>query len=344
MSKLSYWEKRAAQRMFEYMESAEEAAKQIAEVYGRSSKYLEAEMTGMFERYKTKHNLSEKEARKLLEAAGTNYDEILKHCRSNSIDKEVLAKLEAPAYRARIERLNDLYLHLDRVLDKASQNEQSISTEHYINLAETAYYQNIFDVQQRAGYGFSVSKIDSKKIDRIINSKWSGKNYSKAIWDRRDKLAQSLKQELLVNILTGRTERETAQLIAEKLGSSARQARRLVRTESNYIANQMSTEAFKECGVERYLFVAVLDLRTSTICRDLDNLDFPVSEQKVGKNCPPMHPWCRSCIIAYFNRKILSRMKRRARDPKTGKTYLVPADMSYHEWYKRFVEGGENNG
>ena len=32
-------------------------------------------------------------------------------------------------------------------------------------------------------------------------------------------------------------------------------------------------------------------------------------------------------------------MKRRARDPVTGKTNTVPADMTYQQWYEKNVKG-----
>ena len=51
-----------------------------------------------------------------------------------------------------------------------------------------------------------------------------------------------------------------------------------------------------------------------------------------------MHPWCRSTTIAIIGEKMLEGMKRRARDPVTGKTYLVPASMNYREWYAKYVK------
>ena len=52
-----------------------------------------------------------------------------------------------------------------------------------------------------------------------------------------------------------------------------------------------------------------------------------------------MHPWCRSTTIAVINREWLKDMKRKARDPVTGRVIEVPMSMSYQDWYKEYVEG-----
>ncbi|MGT2715858.1 minor capsid protein [Streptococcus respiraculi] len=115
-------------------------------------------------------------------------------------------------------------------------------------------------------------------------------------------------------------------------------ARRLIRTESAHLHNEMEARAYEEADVEKYRFVATLDLRTSSFCRPLDGKVFKVSERKVGKNYPPLHPWCRSTTVAADDEEWLNEMKRRAIDPKTGKSVLVPADMNYDEWYEKYVK------
>ena len=54
-------------------------------------------------------------------------------------------------------------------------------------------------------------------------------------------------------------------------------------------------------------------------------------------NYPPLHPWCRSTTIAYDEDADYSKLERRARNPETGKVEYVPADMSYKEWYDKYV-------
>lgn len=343
-NKLSYWERRQVQNMYGYMEQAEKAADQVAKVYLKSSRYLSLQADEIFEKYQTKHGLSENEARRLINTLQdkTSLDELLQKLRSSEPSKdkkELLQRLEAPAYQARLERLRQLQNQLDQVMQSVYQQEKLISTDFYTNLAEEAYYRTIHDTQQRVNAAFSFQHISPKQIDQVINSKWSGKNYSTRIWGNTQALAADLKEELLINLITGRSNREAAEIIANKFGQGASNARRLVRTESNYVATEMNFKAYEECGVEKYLFLATLDLRTSIVCRGLDGKIYLVSERKTGKNCPPMHPWCRSTTISVIDEALLSKLQRSAIDPVTGKRIKVPLTMTYDQWYDKYVKG-----
>ena len=337
-----YWQRRKAQQMFEYMAGAEETADQIAKLYLKASRYLEYEMKDIFERFRTKHSLSEAEAQRLLNQVyePDKLAELKKLLAAKGEDKRaILTELESPAYRARIERLQQLNVQLDLVMQQVYEQEKIQHTAWYLDLASEAYYHSVFEIQKQTGLAFSFSLIDPKKIDRVINSKWLGANYSDRIWKNTQALADTLKEELLVSLVTGRTERETAEIIANKFAVGASKARRLVRTESCYLAVQMDMESYKECGIEMYRFLATLDLKTSEMCRELDGKRFPVSEQEVGKNCPPMHPWCRSATTGDISDEDLAEMERRAIDPETGRSIKVPANMDYRQWYQKYVAG-----
>lgn len=346
MSNLSYWERRQVENMYQYMEKAEKAADQISNLYLKASRWLSLEADEIFERYMTKHNLSEAEARSLLNELQdrTSIDEMLQKLKSKDIKedkRELIAKLESGAYRARIERLRQLQNQLDYVMKNVYDQEKEISTSHYVDLANEAYYRSIFDMHQQTQAAFSFNHIDTNQIDKVINSKWSGENYSSRIWKNTRALAQNLKEELLINLVTGRTEKEVADIIANKFGQSASKARRLVRTESSYLSTEMNFKAFEEMDVEEYQFLATLDLKTSEICRKMDLMIFKVKDRTVGLNAPPMHPWCRSMIVAIIDRKFLENKKRAAIDPETGKVIYVPRTMTYDEWYSKYVKGNK---
>lgn len=330
--------------MYGYMEEAEKAAEEIARLYLKASRYLSEQSDQIFEKYQTKYGLSENEARKLLSELKdkTSLDEILeklKNCSSGMSRKELLKQLEAPAYQARLERLRQLQNQIDIVMTQVYHQEKQKSTSFYTDLANESYYKSIFNIQQQAGLGFSFSVVDPQMIDTVINSKWSGKNYSTRIWKNTRLLAQTVKEELLINLVTGRTNREAAQIIQNKFTVGVGVARRLIRTESNYLSGEINFKAYEEAGIEKYQFVAVLDLRTSMVCQSLDSKIFLVKDRVAGVNCNPMHPWCRSTTVSVVDESILSELTRRAKDPVTGELRYIPQTMTYQEWYDKYLKG-----
>lgn len=339
-----YWEKRAAWDMYERMADAEDTADLVARIYRSASAQIVFSAQDIFEKYMTKHKLSKAEAWRFLNSI-QDKDSIqkllleLKNKDSGENKQELLKELEAPAYRARIERLQGLLQQVDTVMQNVYQQEQWFDTSFFEQLAENAYYRTIYNTQRKTGLGFSFSHVDQKQIERALRMNWSGKHYSKRIWKNTDDLAKTIKDELLVSLLTGRTDRETAAVITEKFGGGAIAARRLIRTESCFFASELTAQAYKECGIKKYRYVATLDLRTSKICRELDGEVFLVSERQAGKNYPPMHPWCRSTTISDIDDETLSRMTRAAYNPETGRIEKVPANMTYDEWYQKYVKG-----
>lgn len=344
MSNLNYWERRQVEDMYQYMERAEIAADEIAKIYRKSSGYLSAMADDIFEKFRSRYNLTEDEARQLISQMKdkTSLDELLQRLKSgdkSESKRELMKLLEAPAYQARLERLRQIQNQLDMVMKTVYQQEKTFSTSFYMDLANEAYYRNIYNVQQRADAAFSFAHVSAKVIDRVIGSRWSGANYSERIWKNTRGLADTLKEELLVNFITGRTNREAAEIISNKFAQGASNARRLVRTESNFIATEMNFEAYESCGIEKYQYLATLDLRTSETCRELDGRLFLAKDRVVGKNCPPMHPWCRSTTVSVVDESLLANMQRSAIDPATGKRIKVPRTMNYQQWYEKYVKG-----
>ncbi|SFE96380.1 phage putative head morphogenesis protein, SPP1 gp7 family [Peptostreptococcus sp. D1] len=88
--------------------------------------------------------------------------------------------------------------------------------------------------------------------------------------------------------------------------------------------------------VKDYEYLATLDIKTSEICRNLDGKKFSLSEAVPGVNYPPMHPHCRSTTVP-VDVDDLEDSVRIARD-ENGKNIYVDSNLSYREWYKKYVE------
>ena len=101
------------------------------------------------------------------------------------------------------------------------------------------------------------------------------------------------------------------------------------------MAEKASEEGYKELGVKEIEIVVALDERTCEVCGEMDGKHFPLD--KAEGLTPPFHPNCRCTTVPYFNDEFTQGEERAAKD-EDGKTYYVPADMTYKEWREKYVE------
>ena len=340
MSGSAYWKKRQARLMYSRMEDSEKTAREVAKYYQAASEDLNRRIENIYSRFQSKHGLSDAEARRMMESIADPVDFELwmrRLQRMKSSDPgyaDLLAELESPAYQARIRRLQELQKQLDSTMQDLYQQEKRISTAHYAAEAENSYNHTVYDVQRQVGYQFSFATMDEKMLNDLIHSKWSGANYSKRIWDHTRKLAQDVKEQMVIGMITGKTEHDMASELAERYRVGAFEARRLIRTESCFVSNAAQEKAYEECGAEAYEYIATLDSRTDEECGALDGKVFPLNSMQPGLNAPPMHPFCRCTTAIHLDDETLDGLERRARDPETGKNVKVPASKNYMEWAK----------
>lgn len=326
------------------MDKAEKQADKFDKVYQEAKTYLDKEINKIFDKFQRDYGLSQVDARQVLKNMKDKKDlkELRKVLEARPNDPNIqrlLADLDSPAYSFRMKRLERLSDDLDRMRESIYYSEKTGSDAFYSDLMKDSYYKATFDLQQQTGLAYGFSGLPESEIKHLQNFSWvgDGSTYSTKIWGNTGKLTSSIKDELLISLITGRDTRETAQAIAERFNVGQNDARRLVRTESAFFHNQMELLSYEEADIEKYIFVAVLDKRTSRICQKHDNQVYDRDKAVPGVNCPPMHPWCRSTTVGYDEDADYSKLKRRARNPETGKTELVPADMTYKEWYSKYV-------
>lgn len=342
MNNKDYWTQRKANLIYEQMDKAEKQADKFDKVYKESKAYLDKQINKVFDKFQRDYGLSERDARHVLKNMKDQKDlnELRKVLEARPDDPNIqrlLADLDSPAYAYRMKRLERLNNDLDRMRSSIYLSEKQGSDGFYSDLMKDSYYKATFDLQQQTGLAYSFSDLPETEIKRLQGLKWTGEAYSDRIWSNTGALASSVKDELLVSLMTGRSVRDTSQAIAERFEVGQNKARRLVRTESAFFHNQMELLSYEDAEITKYKFVAVLDKRTSHICQEHDNKVYDTDKAVPGVNYPPLHPWCRSTTIAHDEDIDYSKLERRARNPETGKVEYVPADMSYKEWYDKYV-------
>lgn len=338
---IKYWEMREARNMYKDMQLAEDCAKELSVIYSKAAIYTTKQIKGIFNRFASKHHLTRDEAINLLsEADSKDFEKLLEAYKNKTgaQKREVLAELEAPAYKTRMKRLDDIDKSINRLINAVASKERDAIDKTMRKVYESSYHHAVYEAARMSGLDLQTGPIDEGALETILKKKWSGQNYSERVWNNTQKVADALKEEFMIGALTGKTEKEMTDSINEQFLSGRNKARRLVRTESSYIHNEAHFQAYKDYGIEEYRFVATLDLRTSQICRERDGSVYRVNDKKIGVNAPPMHPWCRSTTIMNLDDETMHNLERFARDPVTGERMKVPADETYKEWYQRMVE------
>lgn len=246
---------------------------------------------------------------------------------------------DSPAYEYRMKRLSALLANTQKKMQEQYGVNLLETTAFLREIIPEAYYHTIYDIAHATGVQPQFSAVNDRLISKIINENWSGQNYSKRIWSNTDKLADTLREVLTEAAMSGESIYKTSRKVSEAFDTAAYNAQRLIRTETTYATNQAELLAEKELDIDRYKFVATLDTRTSSICQKQDGKIYKTDDAKPGVNFPPMHPNCRSTHIGYFPDGM--PQIRAARD-KDGNRITVPADMTYDEWYEKYI--GEKQG
>lgn len=254
---------------------------------------------------------------------------------SDTWEKELL-NISAKVHVSRLEALKtQLRQQVEMLFAEQADVMQKSLGESY----KSDYYHSAYEIQKGFNVGWDMPSIDQNAINTVLSKPWApdGYNFSERIWNNKEKLLSELNTVMTQNIMTGAGPQKAIDTLAKKMNTSRSNAGRLVMTESAYFSSLGRQQCFKDLGVEKYEIVATLDGRTSEICRHLDGKVFDIDDYKPGTNAPPMHCWCRSCIVPYFDDMEMLG-KRAARDPETGKTIRVPGEMTYKEWEKEFAE------
>lgn len=339
MNNIKYWKKREEAKLKKQFKKADSIEKVLKEQYEIALEEINKKVTYFYEKYAKDNDMTYKEATMFLTSKEYNrwrktlkgYINDIEYSESELLQLE----LNTLAMKSRVRRLEALNVELGVELHNLYKKQNTTVTSVLKDIAEGTYYETIYQVQKFNSIGHTFNKLDSRAIKTILEYPWSGANFSNRIWKQQDKLIDTIKQQLTQKFIQGKSVRDTAKIIADKMNASYKNACTLVQTESAYVAGETTAQAYIETGVDKYQILATLDSRTSSICREQDGEVYDIQDKTIGVNYPPFHVRCRTTTIPYFEDEE-DTGKRAAKKPR-GKTYYVPAKMTYKEWYEKYA-------
>ena len=343
-----YWRKRTLLVEDTLHNKGVEYYQHLHDQYRLAAKKTQQEISVLYNKLAANNGITMAEAKRLLTTNELKefrwtVEEYIKFGKENAISGQWMKQLENASLRYRISRLEAMKIQMQHNAECLFASEADGMTKMLTDLYTEGYYRTAHMIETGFGVKHSFAKLDKRRIDMVIGKPWAadGKNFSERIWgSHRPALVNDLHSGLTQAIIRGEAPDKLIQNISKKYNVAASKAGNLVMTESAYFGNASQQDCYAELDVEEQQFCATLDTRTSDLCRSMDLKIIKSSDVEIGVNAPPLHCRCRSVMVPYFDDD--ETEERAARDAE-GNRITVPGDMSYEEWYDKYIKGSTSS-
>ncbi len=271
-----YWKRRAEANMDGVQRGAEQRLARLGRAYHQAARELEGEVQRILGTYAKRFDLTPEEAAAALREPADEESRAYGYrvSRAEALEKAIR------------ERLNGLGARLER--ETAAQREWT---------ASKSYQSARKMMRDMTGGVVSQAVPDLQGLLRVMDTAWSGRNYSARIWRNTDYLAQMLEDEIEAAFLSGKSVRRMANVIMGRFGVGYRAAECLMRTETSYVQNQTAAQSYRDAGCTDYEILTASDRRTCRRCAAQNGRRYLFTEMQAGENAPPFHPNCRCMIL-----------------------------------------------
>lgn len=209
-----------------------------------------------------------------------------------TLDKVFLSieegKTPTPADLYKLDTYWQMQGQLTKELQKLGDRQTALLNKKFVEQFNGIY--NALAIQGETAY----NTIDKSTIEQMINYIWcaDGKSWSSRIWTNTAKLQETLNENLIYCVTTGKKTSELKKLLQERFSVSYSAADSVVRTEMAHIQLQAAQKRYEDYGIKEVEILADKDERRCKVCGKLH-------QKRYGINEPiplPAHPRCRCCI------------------------------------------------
>lgn len=292
--------KSITERVDKSFDKADDICIQLKQAYKKALDEIEKDVASFYMHYASDNGMTYAAATQYLSKfESKKYIDMVKDISKllETKDAAFIAELNTIALKEKITRLEGLIASIKLELVKLESAQETKMHQHLVNIFTDNYVGAAVGIKGEVEAKALFSSINPTLIEETISFPWSGESFSNIIWGDTNKLAAELKRELTQGFIKGTSAHKMSSNLAKKMENSYKNAQRVVMTETAHVLNKASLIAYKDIGVEKVEFLAVLDKRTSSLCFNLNGDIIEIKDAISGKNLPPLHPHCRSTII-----------------------------------------------
>ena len=295
-----YWTERALQQEQNAQIVADRYMAQIGQSLADYKHQLVSEIEKFYARYAVDNKMTHAEAKQYLtDKERREFKHVtLERFREMTLNPDTPTPLlDALSYRHRISRKEALLAEIERLTAELYGKPDGIHDKVTEALSDVYIKGKIHQAKNLAQFGIKEKPIlGVDAVKHKIGSNWSGKTFSTNVWGNEEATYKAISDILNKGLTGGWSIDRMARALSERTGVAYHRADTLVRTETTFYNNLATLDTIKELGGDHYEIVAVLDSRTSEICRLENHEVHSVKEYEPGRTAPPFHVRCRSTI------------------------------------------------
>jgi len=282
----------------------------LTRLYNRVEKDIAKDITADLEGFAYRDGVSMTEARKIASKTDVQafQDTAKRYVETRDFSDRANRELRRYNITMRSNRLELLEAKVNLLSVDMANEEEGLLQRHLAKEALKEY-------ERQAGI-LGITVPSDRQLGRMFNSvltaQFEGATFSDRIWANQAELRDGINRTLERTIIRGENPRKAARelrgLVSENFkgkhgtGGAKYAADRIAITESARVQSAVQEQAFKDAGIEQYMFIAEVDERVCEECGSLDGKIFKVSEMEPGVNAAPIHPSCRCSTSSYVER------------------------------------------
>ena len=251
------------------------------------------------------------------------------------MDKTYQEYLQALGKKTYITRMEYLQAYLRHDIEMLFYKIENKLYDKFSDIYTYSYYTSNYNLLQTLGISGTMLELDEDDIKNAVNGKYANTSFKLSLAGNKVKLLTDIETSIPQGFARGFSINKLNDIVNSKLAISRNRNIALTRTETDYLCNKANLDQYKEFGVEKYQYLATLDMRTSDMCRDMDGYIGNVSQAEQGVNFPPLHVNCRSTTIPYIEN--LGDFGDRVAKTAKGKTFTVSRRMTQEQYIKKYV-------
>lgn len=342
MRNAEYWRGRFSILEENAHKQSDQYLQNLEDMFMDAQRTVQADIERWYGRFATNNRISLTEARKLLttgqlEEFHWTVEQYIKAGQKNNLSAEWLKKLENASAKFHVSRLEAIQLQIQQQIELLYGNQLDGVDSLLKQIVSDGYTHGAFTIQKGLGLGWDITALNQKKLETLLSKPWTtdGRTFSDRIWLKKRELVGTVHKELTQGLLRGDSPQKITDAIKNRFKVSRYQAGRLVHTETTYFNAISTKQVYQDFGVQSVEILETLDSHTCPLCQPLDGTVIPLAQYEPGVTVPPFHPNCRGTTCPHYNDMEGERAARNAE----GKVYYVPANMTFTQWKKAFVDG-----